>query len=391
MADHVHPEPTGILRPSQAPRWVPCPGSFALEAMFPEDEESPEQRAGTAAHHYAAHALITGQRLEVGALAPNGEPITAEMVEGGDAYVDDILAEIAVRAGVNTAGSLYSFRVETKVTAHNLVHPENEGTPDAFLVDMEARVIFIWDYKFGFRYVDAFRNWQLIDYLAAIVEAYGLTEADLATWSIVFRVFQPRNYRPSGPVSEWKTMGAEAWALIGKVREAAHEAKRPGAWVQTGPQCRDCNGRHACAAFMRVAAAAMDMAYQNTPTVLPPQALGVELKRIETAIKRLEARRDGLAEIGMSLIRKGQTVPFWRLGHADTRERWEAPTAEVLAMGQIWGVELKKAPEPVTPAEARKRGVDPAVVAAYAIKPTGAAKLVPVDETAAAKAFGTKG
>lgn len=326
-----------------------------------------------------------GKAWPVGALAPNGHPLDADMIEHGQLYIDDVMATLAVIP----AEARMALKVETKLTMHTLVHPENEGTPDTYLLSLIAKLLVLWDYKYGHKYVDPFMNWQLIDYVAGIFEAYGLTRADVADLRVSLRVIQPRNYHLSGPVRTWETTGGELWDIITqRLAPAAMLAKVPGAPTTTGEWCRDCNGRHACEAFMRVSARALDMAGETTPVELPPAALGLELDRIRTAIKRLEAREDGLQEQALAKIRQGVSVPPWTMGYVQSRERWNVPPAEVFAMGDIMGVELRAPLPPVTPAEARKRGVDPSLVRAYAINPTGAAKLVRVDETAAAKAFG---
>ena len=96
MAAVSFPQPLGLLRPSSATRWVNCSGSHALEGLYPEDEDSPEAREGTAAHYYATEAL-EGRVHPVGALAPNGHPIDAYMVEGARHWIDDVAAELLTR------------------------------------------------------------------------------------------------------------------------------------------------------------------------------------------------------------------------------------------------------------------------------------------------------
>lgn len=384
MSDAVHPEPTGILRPSSAPRWVPCPGSHALEARYPDDEESPEAREGTAAHWWASERLA-GRVYAVGAVAPNGHPIDAEMVEAGQVYVDDVLAVLAASSPQT------QWFAEKRLTMHALIHPKNEGTTDCFLIDPVRRLIVVWDFKYGMRFVEVYHHWQLVDYFAGICEGYGFTPGDVADWRVEFRVAQPRIFHPAGQIRSWVATGGEVWGLFATLSAAAAEAKRPGAWVQTGAHCRDCNGRHACMALMKVAGLAVDMADQGVPVDLPPDALGREMKRLTLAKKRLEARLEGLSEVALAAMRRGQSIPFWTIGHADVRERWTTPPGEVFALGDMFGVDLRKAPEPVTPAQARKLGVDADTVTAFAVKPTGAAKVVPVDEAAAARAFGKEG
>jgi hypothetical protein len=383
MAAVTYPQPLGLLRPSSALRWVNCAGSHALEGLYPEDEDSPEAREGTAAHYYATEAL-EGRVHAVGTLAPNGHPIDAYMVEGAQHWIDDVRAELPNLPGAQ-------FRVETKVYAHSLIHPENEGTPDAWALSLQARRLIVWDYKYGHRYVDPFMFWQGINYVAGIFEGNSLTLADVTGLRVSIRVIQPRNYHPSGVVRVWETTGEYLWSLIEFMRARALEAKRPAAPTQTGPHCRDCRGRHACPAFAAVAARSMDCAGETVPMELPIDALGRELTRLQIAADRIKARISGLEEIAIAAIRNGKDVPGWRMGFVDSRERWAKDVAEVYALGDALGVDLRDN-KPVTPAQAKTKfkaaGLPLEVLQAYYEKPTGAAKLSPADPNAAAKAFG---
>ena len=377
-----------ILRPSSAPRWAGlagadgCPGSHVLEALYPDDEDSPEAREGTAAHWYATEA-VQGRVHPVGTVTPNGHPIDAEMVECGSSFVVDVLREW----NLLPTGPNPTLRVETHLTMHARIHPDAEGTPDAYLLDVAGRRLIVWDYKYGHRNVDPYRHAQLICYAAGVIEAYELTDADVMALRVSLRIVQPRNYDAAGPVREWRLTGTELLAEVTRVRAAAHAAKAPNAPTLTGPHCRDCSAIHACEANRRVGGYAVDLAGRSTPDPLPPAALGLELRQIDTALKRLRARRDGLAEVAMAALRNGQSVPHWMVGHPPGRETWEAPLQEVFALGDMFGVDLRK-PAALTPKQARDAGVDAAVIKAYSKTPTGAAKLVPVDDNRAAKAFG---
>lgn len=383
MAAVTYPQPLGLLRPSSAVRWVNCAGSHALEGLYPEDEDSPEAREGTAAHYYATEAL-EGRVHAIGTLAPNGHPIDAYMVEGAQHWLDDVAGELPLLTGAQ-------FRVETKVYAHSLIHPENEGTPDAWALSLAHRRLIVWDYKYGHRYVDPFMFWQGINYVAGIFEGNGLTLADVTGLRVSIRVVQPRNYHPSGVVRVWETTGEYLWSLIEFMRARAVEAKRPAAPTQTGAHCRDCRGRHACPAFAAVAARSMDCAGETVPMDLPIDALGRELTRLQIAADRIKARIDGLQEIAIAALRAGKPVPGWQMGFVDSRERWAKDVAEVYALGDALGVDLRDN-KPVTPAQAKTKfkaaGLPLEVLQAYYEKPTGAAKLNPADPNAAAKAFG---
>jgi hypothetical protein len=381
----------GILRPSGAPRWAGqgepgCPGSFVLEQLFPEDEDSPEAREGTAGHFYVTEA-VQGRFHPIGTVTPNGHPIDAEMVECGQSYVADVSRELGEAARYPTPSA---FGVEQKLTMRRWIHPDCEGTPDTFLLNLAARRLVVWDYKYGHRYVDPYRHPQMVSYVAGVFEAYDLEAADVADLEIIVRVVQPRNYSAAGPIREWRTTGAVILEEIARLRAAALAAKTPSAPTLTGSHCRDCSAIHACEANRRMGGYAMDVAGRSTPDVMPPDALGLELRNLDRALKRLEARRDGLATVALDAINKGANVPYWSRGFGKGRERWVAPLPEVFAMGDMLGVELRK-PAALTPNQARDAGVDASVIAAYSETPTGAAKLVPVDDNRAVKAFSAVG
>ena len=190
---------------------------------------------------------------------------------------------------------------------------------------------------------------------------------------------------------EWYISGEGLLDRLAGMRRAAEESMQPGAELRTGGHCRDCSARHACPALQRAGAIAMDVALKSQPVDLPPHAVGLELRQISDAIARLEARKTGLEEHALGLIRGGTGVPFFSTEYASGRERFVAPAAEVFALGDMLGVDLRKPPEVITPGQARtelkKIGIDGAVITAYAEKPRGALRLVRVNDDAAKLAF----
>jgi hypothetical protein len=359
----------------------------ALQAAYPAPDDTPEAREGTAAHWYLTE-LLQGRDVAFGALAPNGHPVNAEMVDCAQALLIDIRDTLA-------AAHHKALRVEEKVFAPS-VHDANYGTPDAYLMDRPQRALHIWDYKYGHRFVDAVRNWQLLDYAIAIFDSEGFSPdvphddpLSWHHWRITLTIAQPRNYHPVGPLREWYLSGASlAQDYLPRMRQSAYEAMQPGAAYMTGEHCRDCSGRHVCPALQRAGALAMDVSLQAQPVELPVHAVGLELRQIDDAIKRLEARRTGLEEHALGLIRGGTLVPFYTTEHASGRETWTVPAAQVFALGDNFGLDLRKAPEPITPAQARKAGLDDGLSRSFATIPKGALRLKRVDDDAAALAFG---
>ena len=373
--------PPGILRPSNAHRWANCAGSFRMEGRYPQDDGE-EARAGTAAHFYLTERL-QGRPWPVGHITPNGVPIDGEMVECAKPFLEHV-AELAnpqiQRAKPPTWG------VEQPVTAHGLVHPECEGTPDFYFIDWDRHAVHVMDYKYGHGFVDPFENEQPLIYLAGVFERHELTLDDVKGWECHLTIVQPRYYGPGGPVRTWRLLGHIAWARIAALSNAALAAKQPDAATITGKHCTHCTARHACDALQKAGGYALDLAGSNVPHELAALPLGLLLRHIRAAVKRLEALETGLEASALARLRAGERIPYWQVGFGERHEKWVTPLVEVIALGDAFGVDLRKE-ACVTPKEALKLGVDATVIAAYSEKPHGAAKLVPLDESTAAKAF----
>jgi len=364
------------LAPSAAEMWGPggCPAYPTMAALYPEPEDGEEAREGTAAHWWVSEA-IGGTVHAEGAIAPNAYPVTAEMLKCGATMVGNCLA-VAMEAD--------SFNVETRVYMPT-VHEDNWGTPDFFAINVRARKIWVKDYKFGHRYVEVYKNWQLLDYLAGVCNHYGVILD--ASWTIHFTIYQPRCFSRVGAwENEWTCNGAEALALIAQLAVAAVSASGVRPPCHTGPYCRDCTAKIGCAAFQRATENAIDVSLQAAPNELTPEQKGLVLSYVQAAQQRLQGMATGLEASLKADIRAGKRIAGWEITNGET-EKWTKPEAEVVALGKMMGVELTK-PKLLTPNQAREAGLDPALVGSYAAKVKGEAKLSPVDEASAMKAFG---
>ena len=122
-------------------------------------------------------------------------------------------------------------------------------------------------------------------------------------------------------------------------------------------------------------------------TPLPGRDAGLALRAIRTARERLEDLETGLEAQIMAAIRNGEPATGWTLEQGYGREKWTQPVADVIALGAMMGHDLAKPQEVITPAQARKKGIDDAVISAYSEKPKGEMKLRPLDENSIRKAF----
>lgn len=366
-----------FLAPSSAHIWGPggCAYHPTMAAAYAATDDSPEAREGTAAHHLLASRLL-GVVIAVGELDPDGTPITAEMFECTDRMVADIEALRAAHPDLEE-------RTEERVNMP-MVHARNWGTADWFAISRKAKCIWVKDFKYGHRYVDAWDNWQLADYLLGVVDHFMLTEA--REFEADLAIYQPRCYHPDGPVKGWAVEGARLRDLGAQLAAAAVEACASNPTMRSGPYCGDCSGATKCPAFIRAGGNAIDVSLKGTPHEMDVAARGTFRTMVAQAIQRLEGMATGLDADIEAAIRSGTSVPGWELKPGQPRLAWSMPLEEVYAMGDMMGVELRK-PDAITPTQAIKNGIDEAVIMEYAKRPPAALKVVASDKTHAAKAF----
>lgn len=344
------------LQPSSAARWVQCPGSVVMEAMFPQaDTDSSVE--GTLAHEVVAARLL-GKPIPAGA--------TEEMLDGADTFEDYVLG---IKKQVNPHVTAV---VECRVNCFD-IHPECWGTPDVRVTDVALGKIFIPDYKFGHRYVDPFENWQLLCYAIGAVANYGTATTD--DLEITLAVVQPRSYHKEGPIREWVIKASDLEPYLAVLKGSAAEAMSGNAATHTGPECRDCKARHACPAYQDAAYMAVEMSGEPTPFDLPATAIGHELALLQSAADVLKGRISGLEMEMMATLKRGERVNGWMLEQGMGREKFSVPVVEILALGEMMGVDLSK-PGVVTPKQAIKAGIPAAVIAGYTETPFGEIKLV---------------
>lgn len=376
------------LAPSSAGVWGPggCPGSVAMQEQQPPQEPTEESREGDAAHWLLAQTL-NGVKIPADAIADNGVPITDEMREAIQEIVQDVTDTLKY---TNGGGGV---RIEQRQSAASTIHPDNWGTPDVVVIQRAKRTLHIWDFKYGHRFVDVFRNWQLVNYAAAVIETEGLT--DWRDWTFTFTIAQPRCYARDelgGTLREWFTTGTEMAGLFDQLREAAHLASQPNAPCSTGPQCRDCTAAWDCEANQRAGGAAIHMAHSQQSLGMDAAAIGLEAKVLAETEEFLKARRVSLDAKVQALINQGQRVPYHRIDMTKPREVFDkARIDEVAGLVAMFtdGVVRMGVALP-TPRECIKQGVDEAVIRPYVTRAPAAQKLVRFDDTTAAKIFGRR-
>lgn len=369
------------VMPSKLHLTVPCPGSLQLqeqvEARGDLTPATEEQAEGELGHLVALkHALGAGHEWPVGRkLKVSGHDfeIDDDMVDGAAIYADE----------AQTGG-----RFEEAVSIPD-VHPTCYGTLDYWRVITEVylRLLKVIDYKYGHRYVEVFQNFQLVAYAAGVARLLNLP----LDFPVMLVIVQPRNYT-HGSVREWKTTVGEIYAFCAQIiAPAVARALEPNPPTMTGLHCLDCQARHVCKTLQTSTANLVD--YSGTAEVrdMPDTAVGAELRILKEAIKRLEARYTGLYEHASNLARSGHPIAHWGMQPGQARLKWkdDVTPEKVAAMGDLYGIELRKPLAVKTPTQCIAAGVDKSIIDGdYAHRPQGAMRLVPDDTVRTRKIFG---
>jgi hypothetical protein len=369
-----------ILAPSSAYRRWLCPGSRALEATIP-GVDGPEAQEGTAAHWVLEQLIATDQLPPIGTLAPNAAPVDKAMHDGALLAVGEIAEAI---------GPDWRTYVQVELTLPSPpIHPECWGTRDVRAWVPHLQTLFLFDYKYGHGYVEVLENPQLIEYLSGdVTQLWPYDTHDDTQIKFAACIIQPRGYFPEGPVRWWRGMLADLRPLFNYASSCEYASMAPDAPTVAGPeQCKDCRARTRCVTNLRTNSHLMDMAGEATLFEPTLHHIGGELAQLVQARKMIDARVSGLEEQALQALASGKRVPGWQIDFVKPRERWAQPVDDVIAMGQLFGKDLAKPAEAVTPAQARSAGIDKVIIEQYSYRPPGEAKLVPLNPNDARKEF----
>lgn len=369
-----------ILPPSGAAAWRRCSLWVTMNQTYPQ-ADTPESLEGNAAH-WAVEQMLTGNMVAEGQIPPNGIVLTDEMIEGAELVLDTVRTRIPATTQIN---------IESSVMIPS-IHESCWGKPDVWAFIGDVMTLEVFDYKYGHRFVDEYENDQGIAYIAGLVDSIatslgqgaGLIDQAL---KVNFTVIQPRCFHKGSSVRTWSVVASDLRAHINALRMAAELSLSANPIATTNSECRNCPGRHACPALQQAAYSDAEFSAQSFPVELNPQAASLELRMLERALERLQARVEGLQEAVVTYIRQGQSVPWHRCEQGFGRQQWSVPIEQVVAMGKLMNVDLSKS-SVKTPKQALKAGIDESVIKGYTVTPLGAMKLVSDNPADARRVFG---
>lgn len=375
MSEHAY------LPPSAAHTWGRCAAFAEANRINAHglqcDTEQTEE--GTAAH-WGLVEVLEGRIIAEGQIAPNGFVLTEEMVEGCE------LSAAAIRELVDADQPL----ILEKRLAASVLGPNCWGTPDVRQL-RRSMALAVIDFKWGHRFVDHIDNEQLLIYTAlAIAETaaqmgMGYDQLDQRLM-LELTIVQPRAFGHA-PV---RTVRMPATDIRGRINQllAAAERCTPGVRgpATAGSHCFFCPGRLECPAHLASAAASADFASIEAPIDATIATLSAMLKQVRSAAQRLEGTQKALESHLMVKAQLGENVPGFTVERSSGPRKWNKPTPEVAALGDLIGIKLRK-DAVVTPLAAEKLGVAKEVIDAYTARTDGQPKLVETNERLLAQIF----
>jgi hypothetical protein len=273
----------------------------------------------------------------------------------------------------------------------SFIHPElNMLKPDCYIWDDVNGVLDIWDFKFGRRVVEVFENWQLILYALGIINNLEMTGYEDQHVRVRMRIYQPFASHVDGSSRVWECQASDLRTYANLLIEGAKASLADNPTTTPGAsQCTYCTARRGCESLQRSNYNIMDYIDNAVPYEMKGLNLSSEYNLLKHFESILKARLSGIEEQVLHDIKHGEIVHGLGVTQGYGRKTWrkDIDQEEVIMMGDIMGVDLRKPRELDTPAKCLSKGVDVSVIDAYSLRPSTKMKIVKNDETKARNVF----
>lgn len=379
------------LGASGSSRWLSCPGSYGMEAPFP-DESSEFAREGTAAHELAEICLVDGAPAEhlIGlGIEVEGQTFTvdADMAANVQVYADAVL----------TRAEGKGLMVEQRFDLSPLNPPiPMFGTADAVIWDPATKTLEIWDLKYGRGVgVEVPGNTQLMYYALGAMLEVGVQPAKIITG-----IVQPRYAHEDGPVRSHEYTFDEIKdfmsTLLFGAEHAVEVADDPAEHLHPGDHCRFCKASAVCPA-QAAQANELALAEWTGETVeveeIPPATSLTSDQMLAVLDKGDAVKRwiDAVHDHALELALEGN-LPGWKAIEGRSNRRWtDEEAAETFLAGRGLKKNERTTSKVLSPAQAeaalKRTGYDVSGsrrLGELITKPQGKPKLARADHKAPA-------
>lgn len=318
-----------------------------------------------------------------------GTILTPEMYEYASEYAFRVLEVVSDTAG------LESLRIEQSLRC-DVILPNKVDKPDAWFFDASSMTVYVFDAKFGHRYVPAEGNLQFVDYAAAIMAHLEITGYEDQRLRFVFEIVQPRCfYTVPGKAQVWVVPASELRASINRLSSQAYDGVGGKGILKSGEHCLSCSAAHTCVASRLSASSVLDYVVgYPTPSPLDDAALAHEKAMLDHAAALIKSRITAIDSEVEARLGTGKLIPGYSMQSGLGRRAWAVPVEQIKELGEAFNLDATEM-KPVTPAEFERRAkkakvvVDEAVISAYTHRPSTGYKIVADDGSKAQKTFNT--
>jgi hypothetical protein len=363
-----------LLRPSRAAIRMKCPGSYNLEKNV-KDIPSKEALEGTIVHRIIQElfdnfdqAIIYNKKI-LGLCEEANIPLTTEMIECAKLFVHH----------VSSQGT--DIHVEEFMTIEN-IHSNCAGTPDAWFI--KECCLYLYDFKYGHKYIDVIENWQLIEYAAGILKNIsGVSNIK----EVIFCIVQPRCYSAS-TVRTWKAHTASLLDYFDKLKIAEKKAMQFDAPRLPSTICKLCKAKNICPELTDFAANLLQELPNNLVPLKSEDVLftGAYLKELLEYKEIFEAHIDIVQETIKHQIKTGKFVEFFELSQSLGHRKWSSERGVLKNIGDLFGVNLA-VNDLISPAQAIKNGMPEEIVNSHSTRELGQPKLTLINATKVKEKF----
>lgn len=299
MAQKTHTD----LSPSNASRWMNCPGSVELCKTVPKPPQSAYASEGEVAHTLLEQCLKN----------PAANPFD---------YVGNVIDEIEVKEEMAEAVSyaLDIIRTELQQGGDLLIEKQVtiipgliKGTLDAGIVRYYDHVT-ICDFKYGKGVlVSAVDNYQLLLYAMAVASEY-----EAATVRLI--VIQPR-VEPQ--TSTWDCSTAFLETFKKEVERRVALTQEKDALICPGDWCKFCQAKIVCPK-LRADISANLPAIPGKELVFPDvKGLSVDtVKKVLDYKDRIEDWMEAVSAYAQTILETGGDIPGYELGKKRANRKW---------------------------------------------------------------------
>ena len=329
-----------LLPPSSAEQWVNCPGWASMTEGLRDTEESEAARIGTKVHTLCAEVL-TGELQD---------PIilyTEEELECAKVYAD------------YCENLVSTYDLSSPFVEHHLkmpsIHEENSGTPDFVLINRKRGIIHVVDYKHGYGIVEATWNWQLLNYLVGVQDTFKL---DLSEFSCTLTIVQPRAFHQFGTVRSWCPSNRDISKAISKLWESAGRATSNAPTCNAGSHCKYCEALFMCPSATQKGMDVFDTITLAKRLDLSESALSLQYDLVGEALSLFKNLQVSLEAQMVGRLKEGKSIPNYRMEGKSGNLEWAVTNEEAISFGDIMGIDLRKPSSPITPTQAKKKGLD---------------------------------